>query len=126
MMNNTDTIYMLTNGSATPDSSILNTTLLHPFSSTPPPPGKADLTKSFAINQTGITTWVIDRYPYAEASIPILSGTASSGWNANTTIHLPFNSTIDIVMHVANESMDSVRICILILNPERPVDAQFC
>lgn len=90
------------------NASTLDTGLLQPFKSNSPPSGMADMTKVFNISQTGIVTWVIDRDPYTEASTPILYGNSSDGWNANTTLHLPLNSTIDIIMAVANDSMDKV------------------
>ena len=70
----------------------------------------ADMTKAFNISQTGIVTWVINRDPYTEASTPVLYGNASDGWNASTTLHLPFNSTIDIIMSVADDAMDNVSL----------------
>ena len=101
-------VWMLTNGSVIMNASTLDTTLLQPFKSNSPPSGTADMTKSFSINQTGIVTWVINRDPYTEASTPVLHGNSSDGWNADTTLHLPPNSTIDIIMAVAEDSMDMV------------------
>lgn len=100
--------YMLANGSAVPGALTLDDTMLSPFSGNKPPCKAADLTKSFAISQTGIVKWVVDQYPYSEARTPILYGNASEGWMANTTRHLPFNSTVDIVMTIASGSMDTV------------------
>jgi hypothetical protein len=100
---------MFVNGSAKADTSELDPTMLHPFeSSAAPPSTEVDLTKSFMINQTDIVTWVVDRYPYQEADIPIVFGESSDGWLASTTQHVPFNSTIDIIMSIANDSMDTV------------------
>lgn len=99
-------VWMLINGSAVANVSTLDAPLLRPFDGNTPPSGAADVTKAFAIKQIDIVTWVVDRYPYVEAATPIVVGNASDGWNANTTIHLPFNSTIDIIMTVANDSMD--------------------
>jgi L-ascorbate oxidase len=100
---------MLVNGSAKADTSELDTTMLHPFeASAVPPSTDADLTKSFMINQTDIVTWVVDRYPYQEPDVPVVFGGSSDGWLANTTHHIPFNSTIDIIMSIANDSMDTV------------------
>ncbi len=101
-------VWMLRNGSAKLNVSELDPALLHPFDGNRPPSRIADLTKFFTINQTGIVTWVVDRYPYSEPTTPILYGNSSDGWQANTTIHMPFNSTIDIVMRIANDSMDMV------------------
>lgn len=67
------------------------------------------VTKSFMIGQTDIVTWVVDRSPYKEADVPVVFGNSSDGWLANTTHHLPFNSTVDIIMNIANNSMDMVR-----------------
>ncbi len=101
-------VYMLQNGSATANASTLDPTLLHPFESTSPPSGMADMTKALNISQTGIVTWVMNRDPYIEAATPVLYGNSSEGWNANTTLHLPFNSTFDIIMSIADDSMDKV------------------
>jgi len=101
-------VWMLTNGSATAGVETLDSSLLSPFDGNKPPTTAADLTKFFAISQTGIVTWVVDNYPYAESTTPILFGNISDGWLANTTVHMPFNSTIDIIMTVSNDSMDTV------------------
>ena len=101
-------VWMLTNGSARGDVATLNPSLLSPFDGNKPPTNAADLTKSFTINQTGITEWVMNGYPFVEPKTPILFGNVSDGWQANTTIHMPFNSTVDIVMTIANDSMDTV------------------
>ncbi len=101
--------WMLTNGSAKADSSELDITKLHPFDpSATPPSMNADVTKSFMINQTDIVVWVVDRYPYQEADVPVVFGKSSDGWLANTTHHLPSNAMIDIIMNIANDSMDTV------------------
>jgi len=101
-------VWMLVNGSAKSNASTLDPTLLRPSEIYTPPSGAANVTKFFKINQTGVVTWVVDRSPYSEPTTPILDGGSSNGWNANTTIHLPSNSTIDIVMSIANDSMDMV------------------
>jgi len=101
-------VWTLKNGSAISGASTLDPLSLPPFDDNRPPVGKADVTKVFSISQIGIVTWVVDSSPYTEASTPILYGNSSDGWNANTTLHLPFNSTIDIIMVVANNSMDKV------------------
>jgi L-ascorbate oxidase len=104
-----DSVWMLVNGSAKADISELDPIMLHPFESSAAPPSMdADLTKSFMINQTDVVTWVVDRYPYQEADVPIVFGESSDGWLANTTQHMPLNSTIDIIMSIANDSMDTV------------------
>ncbi|EON65842.1 hypothetical protein W97_05084 [Coniosporium apollinis CBS 100218] len=98
--------WMLTNGSAKLNASELDVTLLAAFDGNIPPSTPADTTLSFMINQTDIVTWVVDGSPYLEPERPILYGNASDGWNANTTYHLPSNSTVDIIMNIANDSLD--------------------
>ena len=103
-------VWTMKNGSAISGASSLDPLTLQPFAKISPPAGKADITKVFAISQTGIVTWVMDGSPYTEASTPILYGKSSDGWNANTTLHLSLNSTIDIIMYIANSSMDTVSL----------------
>ncbi|KAJ5350197.1 hypothetical protein N7541_007924 [Penicillium brevicompactum] len=108
-MNVTDdpsNVWMLTNGSAKSDASVINPQLLSPFTPTNPPSGPAHQTHNFMINQTGIVTWVLNDAPFSDPKIPIIQGNVSDGWLAKTTIHMPFNSTIDIIMRIANNSMD--------------------
>ena len=113
--------WMLTNGSAKQDIPELTPERLSPFMAHPPAPGAAGQTLSFTINQTDIVTWVMGRSPFIEPKIPIIFGSASDGWRssdrhsragpvfrADTTIHLPSNSKIDIIMRIANDSMDKV------------------
>ncbi len=100
--------WTLRNGSAVAGASVLSALSLHPFASTPPPP--ADLTRHLIINQTGITTWVLNHSPYSESKVPILYGNSSDGWNAETTIHFASNKTVDIIMRIANDSMDMVSL----------------
>lgn len=106
-------VWTLKNGSAIPGASTLDPLSLQPFDSNRPPVGKSDVTKVFSISQTGIVTWVVDGGSYTEPTIPVLYGSSSDGWNANTTLHLPFNSTIDIIMKIANNSMDMVSLLYL-------------
>ncbi|KAF4996202.1 hypothetical protein FDECE_12543 [Fusarium decemcellulare] len=95
------------NGSAKSDVSVLKPEKLIPFEDdVSPPGGAADRTLNFSINQTDVTTWVINKSPFAEPKVPIVYGDASAGWQSNTTIHLPINSTIDIIMNISNKSMD--------------------
>jgi hypothetical protein len=108
MVGTSASVFMLTNGSATGEVPILNASLLSPFDGNTPPTGAAALTKSYAISQTVVTEWVINGYPFAEPQTPILLGNVSDGWQANTTVHMPFNSTIDIIMTISNDSMDTV------------------
>ncbi|KUL88246.1 hypothetical protein ZTR_05057 [Talaromyces verruculosus] len=100
--------WMLLNGSATANATTLDATSLQPFVSNAPPVGAANVTKRFIINETDIVTWVMDGYPYEEPVMPILYGNTSDGWLANTTIQLPINSTIDIILMIANDSMDTM------------------
>lgn len=102
---------MFINGSAKAGASLLDAKNVAPFERNySPPPGTADRTLAFAINQTDVVTWVIDRAPFREPDIPIIYGDVSSGWNSNTTMHLPLNSTIDIILNISNRSMDTVRL----------------
>lgn len=100
---------MFINGSAKAGASLLDPNNIAPFESNYSPlPGAADITLAFTINQTGIVTWVMDRAPFKEPDIPIIYGNVSPGWKSNTTIHLPLNSTIDILLNISNRSMDTV------------------
>lgn len=102
--------WMFVNGSAKEDASVLDPAALAPFEDgASPPAGQADRTLSFLINQTDTTTWVVDRSPFTEPKVPIIYGDDSDGWRSNTTIHLPLNSTIDIIMRISNQSLDVVR-----------------
>jgi len=103
-------VWTLKNGSAIPGASTLDPLSLQPFDNNRPPVGKSDVTKVFSISQTGIITWVVNGGSYTEPTTPVLYGSSSDGWNANTTLHLPFNSTIDIIMKIANNSMDMVSL----------------
>lgn len=60
-----------------------------------PPPGQADNTMSLMISQTDVVTWVTDGAPFTEPIVPLIYGEISTGWNSNTTKHLPFHSTVD-------------------------------
>ena len=108
VQDNPASIWMLTNGSATMNAATSDTALMSPFNGSMPPLGMVDVTKVFNISQTDILSWVINKYPYAEAAIPVLHGKSSDGWNANITLHLPSNSTIDIIMAISEDSMDTV------------------
>ena len=112
---NTDTLYdkpestwMLLNGSAKAQVSVLKEEKLAPLIPNMPPTAPADLTKVFTINQTDPVVWVVDKAPYSEAKTPVLYGNRSDGWTTSTTLHVPYNSTIDIIMQIADESMDKV------------------
>ena len=100
--------WMLVNGSAKLNASELDDQSLAPYDGNVPPSGPSGVTHIFAINQTDIVTWAINGQPFSEPQRPIMYGNASDGWNAATTLHLPGNSTIDLIMYIANDSMDTV------------------
>ncbi|KAK3669153.1 hypothetical protein LTR78_010966 [Recurvomyces mirabilis] len=100
--------WMLLNGSAKAQASVLNEKLLAPLLPNMPPTAPADITRIFTINQTAPVVWVVDKAPYTEAKTPVLHGNRSDGWTANTTLHMPSNSTIDIIMQIADASMDTM------------------
>jgi len=100
--------WMLVNGSAKLNAPELDDQKLAPFEGVPPPNGPSNVTQLFAINQSGIVTWAINDHPYSEPTRPVIFGNASDGWKSATTLHMPGNATIDLVMHVANDSMDSM------------------
>ena len=102
--------WMLVNGSAKLNAPELDDQKLAPFEGISPPNGPSNVTQLFAINQSGIVTWAINDHPYSEPSRPVIYGNASDGWESATTLHMPGNATIDLIMHVANDSMDSVRL----------------
>merc|ERR1712230_47987 len=98
--------WMLVNGSAKLDASELDDQKLAPFEGVSPPNGPSNVTQLFTINQTGIVTWVVNDQAYSEPTTPIIYGSVSDGWDSATTLRLPGNATIDLIMHVANDSMD--------------------
>ena len=121
MYADTQSIWMLTNGSAKADASVLDTAKLAPFAPTPPPNGIADVTKTFIINQTDPVVWVIDKAPYVEPDTPVVYGNISDGWNASTTLHMPSNATVDIIMQISDQSMDTVSTyCVCSRTPKLP------
>ncbi|KAG9250362.1 multicopper oxidase-domain-containing protein [Emericellopsis atlantica] len=100
---------MYVNGSAKSGAALLDALALTPFENNlSPPSGLADKTLSFMVNQTDILSWVIDRAPFEEPSIPIIYGNISLGWDSVTTRYLPINLTIDIVMGILNQSLDKM------------------
>ncbi|KAM6511291.1 hypothetical protein FALCPG4_016292 [Fusarium falciforme] len=108
-MDNPAEPWMYINGSAKAGAPLLDPSALSPFENgTAPPSEGANKSLSFTISQTDVVTWVIDRAPFMEPDIPLIYGENSSGWDANTTIHLPINSIIDIIMRISNESMDTM------------------
>lgn len=111
-MNMTDyvsTPWMLSNGSATSNATLLSEqdlVLAEPAS----PPCHADVTYNFFINQTDATTWAMNGTPYEMPRVPLLYSNTSDGWNSSTTLHIPLNSTVDIILQVASDSMDAVSL----------------
>ena len=99
--------YMSINGSAKSDSVVLNESALNPFPPLPPP-SVADVSFHFTINQTEPTVWVINSQPFVDPVVPILFGNTSDGWHANTTYFAPLNATIDLVISIANDSLDTM------------------
>lgn len=109
-MENVPSDWMYVNGSAKSGAALLDASALSPFENNlSPPQGPADKTLSFVVNQTDVVTWVIDRAPFEEPSIPIVYGNISSGWNSVTTRQVPSNSTVDILMNISNQTLDKVR-----------------
>merc|ERR1711939_122430 len=105
----TSGVHMLANSSARTAASTLRRQDLGPFDRIAPPIHNHNVvTKNLNVSQTGIATWVVDRYAYSEPKIPVLNGNISDGWNANTTLHLPFNATIDLIMRISPDSMDTM------------------
>lgn len=105
-----ETTWMYINGTEKANTALLDAKMLSPFETdVSPPPGDADRILAFTVNQTDIVTWVLGGdAPFNEPSVPILNGNTSTGWNATTTFHLPLNATIDLVVNVADQSLDTV------------------
>lgn len=100
---------MRINGSAIDGASVLDAPDLSPFDAdVSPPPGPAGTTLSFQVNQTDTTVWALNGKPFEEPNTAIIHGERSSGWTADTTYHLPWNTTVDIILNVSNRSMDQV------------------
>ena len=100
--------YLLLNGTAIGKATVLDEKALAPFDGNGPSTEAADVTKSILISETDVVVWVVDHYPFVEPKVPIIYGDTSDGWQANTTYHMPFNSTVDIIMSIAKNSMDQV------------------
>lgn len=100
--------WMLNNGSATFNATLLSEQDLVLAEPTSPPCG-VDITYDLFINQTDATTWAMNGTPYQMPRVPLLYSNTSDSWNASTTLHVPLNSTVDIILQVANDSMDAVR-----------------
>ena len=108
MMTDLPSSWMLVNGSAKLGAVELDDRALAPFEGNMAPSGVANITRYFAINQTEIVTWVINGEPFSEPTRPIIYGSDSDGWNATTTLFTRPNATVDIIITVANDSMDTV------------------
>lgn len=80
MYDDTQSIWVLMNGSAKADASVLNNSMLGPYTPYPSPNGAANVTKTFNINQTDPVVWVIDKAPHAKATTPVIYGRISDGW----------------------------------------------
>lgn len=59
--------------------------------------------------------------PYQMPQVPLLYSNTSDGWNASTTLHVPLNSTVDMILQVANDSMDAVSLV-----PTKPLPYLSC
>ena|SRR5579862_3780420 len=105
--NDADGTYMYLNGSAISGAINLNSSSLAPFA-TNAPPSTADVTYNFVINQTDTTIWQINAQPFVDPIVPILFGNASEGWTANTTYFVPDNAVVDLVLSIANDSLDTM------------------
>ncbi|KAL1582258.1 hypothetical protein WHR41_09127 [Cladosporium halotolerans] len=104
----TSDVHMLVNGSAKSTASTLRPQNLGPFDLIAPPRHNNVATRVLNINQTGVVSWVVDKYSYSEPKVPVIYGNISDGWNASTTMFMPFNTTIDLIMRVAPDSMDTM------------------
>ncbi|TKA63945.1 hypothetical protein B0A55_11642, partial [Friedmanniomyces simplex] len=100
--------WMLVNGSAKHDGSTLDAAQLAPFDQTISPAAHTNQTRTFEISQTGVVTWVVNGSSYSEPSTPVIFGNISDGWTAGYTLHMPANATVDIIMKIANSSMDTM------------------
>lgn len=108
LSDDTPSTWMLVNGSAKAGQSTLDEKVVAPFEGHIPPTGPANTTLNFQISQTDPVVWVVNKAPYTEAKVPIIKGPMSDGWNLDTTYHLPYNKTVDIIMNIAQGSMDTV------------------
>ena len=103
--------YMLLNGTAGPDTSMLVPSDLSPFSVPDLPKvstNKTKLTERFLVNQTGTGTWEMSDKPYVQSNLPVIDGKNSSGWNALTTKRLLANVAVDIIVESANDSLSEM------------------
>ena len=62
------------------------------------------------INQTKSTEWPVEKILYQDTRVPIIYGAKSDGWTATTTLHMPYSSTIDIMVRISNDSIDIVSV----------------
>lgn len=108
MIDDASRVWMLKNGSAKAGAHLLDPQRLFPFQPIAFPSRAANQTHVFNINQSDVTTWMVNKAPFIEPKVPIIYGNVSGGWNSNTTYHMPSNSVIDMILKIANESMDTV------------------
>lgn len=94
------------NGSAKTGVVELMPEMLEPFPGNPPPQGAAGKFVRFDIAMTMPTVWQVANTTFVEPVVPVLYGNSSSGFNANYTVHVPANTTVDVLMQVSPESMD--------------------
>ena len=104
---NIGTPSMSINGSANPGATAVDESKLNPFVPLPPP-SVADVSLYFTINQMQPTVWVINSQPFVDPVVPILFGNSSSGWSANTTYFAPANATINLLVSIANDPLDTM------------------
>lgn len=72
----------------------------------------ATITLHFTIYQTDVMTWVVNKSPYLEPKTLIIHGNMSDAWNAETTLKLPLNWTVDLTLRIANDLMDTVSFAV--------------
>lgn len=103
--------YMLLNGTQRPNDASIKTlqpAALSPFDQTVLPAMTSNITKVFAISQTEMTSWIISNASYVESTVPVLFGETSTAWVANTTLHIPRHTWVDIIMTIDSASMDQM------------------
>jgi FtsP/CotA-like multicopper oxidase with cupredoxin domain len=98
---------MYLNGSAMGSATNLSESALSPVPANPPP-ANATVTFNFVINQTEPTVWQINAQPFVDPIVPILFGNSSEGWTANTTYFVPDTAVVDLVLSIANDSLDTM------------------
>lgn len=102
---------MLLNGSAANSATMLDPSIVIPWEPPEIPPAAAKHTKinqKYVVSQTAVDTWVVDNLPFQSPDVPLIEGNKSDGWRAATTKHFPGNTTIDIILQIANDSLDQM------------------